>query len=214
MSVMITDLDILKNHLDIGSTDSGEDNRLQQMLNEAEEVIFGQVGRNAELYSSTSIQEFHSGGGREKLFTRARPLTKITSLNVDPTGYFGKGTDPFNSTTDWTEGVDFVASREDENEENRGQILAIHRVFPDDKGNVKLVYEAGYAALPADLEFAIVQLVSLFRSGAEKGQILGSETFGKYAYRVMTGGTDATGQQRGIIGTVNTTLSRYRNIRV
>lgn len=209
MSVMITDLGIIKNHLDITVTDSGEDNRLQQFLNQVEEIVFAQTLRGADLYSNVSYTEFHSGVNRQRLYARMRPMTNVTSLHVDAVGYYGKGDgDIFSANALWTEGVNYVPIREDESERNRSEIQAINQVFPLGQGNIKLLYDAGYSALPADLEFSICQLVALVRNSSEKGQILNSETFGKYQWK----GADEDSENKPVLAGVNATLSRYRNV--
>lgn len=212
MSVMITELDVVKDHLDIDRTDSGEDNRLQQFLNQVEDIVFGYTGRGADLYSSADYTEFHSGTGRIRMYSRMRPLTDVTTLHIDSVGYFGKGTsgDIFSANSLLTEGSDYVPVREDESEENRGEIQAINQKFTTGQGNIKLVYTAGYTNLPNDLQFAILQLLSLVNASAEKGVTLKSETFGKYEWEAADNDSD----QKSVLGNVITTLSRYLQITI
>ena len=213
---VLTSLSKLKTHLDIVSSDSSEDNLLNQLINEIEETIFGYVGRGSELGSNQTFTEYLDGNGRDYLFVRYFPLTSITSLSVDSAGNYGVPTNAFATSTDWTEGTDFGIPHIDESEENRGKIVSLGSldfkvspsIFPRGRGNIKIVYTAGYCTPPKDLQNAVHQLTAAVRQGASKGGVLASETIGRYSYRLLSGSdTDGGGGLEMML--VRSVLGRY-----
>lgn len=199
----------VKTHL--GITDSSEDALLAQVLAEVSQVVKSYTKRGEALASSAAFTEYHSGDDTDVLFSKLRPLTSITTLAVDSDGYYGQGTSPFPSATEWVAGQDFALVNAAEAEDNAGKVVAINRLFPKGKGNIKLVGVAGYASAPADLELAVHNLVAAVRSAANAGAggPLASETFGRYTYRLLAGTALAASADmvmaRSIVG-------RYREI--
>jgi len=209
---VLTNLDKVSDHLGIGSTDSAEDNLLVQLIEEVEQVVFEYTGRGEELGQSLAFTEYYDGTGRHELWLRKFPVTSVTTLSVDGGGYYGKGTTPFPSSTDWTEGTEFAIPLVEESEKNRGKVVALGSVdfrtpsvWPRGTGNIKVIYRAGYSAAPRDLEMAVHMLVAKVRNDADKGVPLASETLGKYAYTVLMGG-----KKSGLeVLTIRSILGRY-----
>lgn len=210
----LTTLPKLKLHL--GIAHAREDNKLAQILAGVEEAVIGHCGRRFE---SASYTEYLDGTGRPLLRLKNRPVTAITSVHVDAAGYYGHGSDSFGSTTEWVLGINYAPKSLAASEENAGLLLAITNssfagpasLWPLGAGNVKVVYTAGYATIPRDLELAVQLLCGVVRKSAEKGVggPLASERFGQYAYSLLAGqGSGASGVPGAVVES-RTLLGRY-----
>jgi len=188
----LTTLADLKTRLGLSGT--GEDDLLNLLIVQADSFFEGQTNRSIE---SNSYTEYYNGNGRDFLYLDNRPVTSITNLYVDQEGYYGQAAGAFAAATEWTAGDDFALVRSDESEKNRGLVRALkHREFyshqggiwPAGKGNIKVVYDAGYTVVPDDLQGAAQSLIALWRSAAEQGLPLRSEQLDSYAYELMRSG--------------------------
>lgn len=228
---VLTTLAKLKTHL--GITDSSEDDTLEQMLNQIDEAVASATGRGrvAGYHPFVSVEgtEYLDGTGQPELYLHRRPVTAIDSVRVDPTGYFGHGANAFAASTEWTLGTDWVPTRLDKSEENASCLIALKATgwsdppaaWPEGRGNIKVVYTAGYgveqsddySGIPADLELAAHLLASELRQSAAQGVggPIKSETLGRYSYDLLTDGdmpvSAGITQARGIV-------ARYREIHV
>lgn len=198
----LTTLPKVKIHL--GISGSGEDDLLNQLIDEVDSVIQHYTGRKS--FDSASRTEYLDGNGKDELFLAHRPLTDVTGVWVDPDGYYGKGTDAFPSEDEWTEGSYFVPQSEEAAEENASMLVAINRVWPEGRGNIKVTYTAGYETIPADLELAANMLVALTRKGRKEGGPLESETLDRYSYKLLT---STNSKMYPEAGTIRSILSRY-----
>lgn len=182
----LTSLAALKTYLGISGT--SEDDFLTQVLDGIDAAVFNFTKRREELYSSVTTTEYIDGHGlNEVLVLRRRPVTDVTSVHVDPKGYYGKGSSAFDSSTELTEGTHFVAPREDSTEENGGTLIRIGAVWPEGLGNVKVVYVAGYGSTPSDLVLAVHQTAAIVRGARDQGATLKTETLDEYAYEIVSG---------------------------
>ena len=200
----LTTLASVKIHL--GISGSTEDDLLNQLIDCVDSVIHHYTGRKS--FESASRTEYLDGNGKDELFLAHRPLTSVTGVWVDPDGYYGKGTDAFPSANEWTEGSYFVPQSEEAAEQNASMLVAINRVWPEGRGNIKVTYTAGYETIPADLELAANTLIALIRKGAEEGGMLASERLDQYAYQLLTHDNSNLTPEAG---TVRSILSRYNS---
>lgn len=210
----LTTLSELKIHMGISGSD--EDTLLTQLLDNVEQTIFSYTGR--ESFASAAATEYFDGTGREILILERYPVTAVASLYVDNGGYYGNGTSPFGSGTEWTEGTDFTLKRTDESEKNRGLVLALGAVdfedvpgiWPRGRGNVKVTYTAGYTTIPDDLQLATHLLTASVYAIAEKNLAgpVGGETFGKYSYTLL-GNPSMAGMN---MLTVRSILAKYKKL--
>lgn len=216
MSVL-SDLDSVKIHLGISTSDSAEDNILNYLITAAESVVYEYTGRGEELGSSMSFTEYYDGTGKTSLWLRRFPVTAVSLLRVDQDGYYGIPSGAFPASTAYTEGTDFAIPRVDESEENRGELIALQSVdfqkfggiWTSGRGNIKVTYTSGYTTAPKDLELAVNMLVALIRKAAEKGGPITSETIGRYSYRLLTGGGGQSTTSSLEIASVRAILGRY-----
>jgi len=210
----LTTVGDLKLFLDIASSDTSEDTRLSELLDGVEAAVESFTGRR---FASQSYTEYYDGEGRPLLPLQQRPVTSVTSVKVDATGYYGHGSGAFADAEDaWTIGTDFVPRSLAADEQNPGLLVALkgvdfegRGVWTQGIGNIEVVYTAGYVTIPSDLVLAVHQIAAGVRAGAEKGGPIASESIGKYAYTLMSGSSAATG---GSIADARATLSRYREV--
>jgi hypothetical protein len=179
----------LKIHLDIDVNDQSEDTRLEQLLEQVEEAIYGWTGRDS--FVSQQFIEYHDGNGRSMLALDRRPATAITDLRVDANGYYGSGDNAFPESTVWQSGKDFALKRADESERNGGLVIALRHAWPEGRGNIKVAYTAGYTEIPRDLQLATHMLCAATRNAAETGAIKAQERLGDYSYQLLVGSTQA-----------------------
>lgn len=178
----------LKIHLGIPSSDTSEDAKLDQLILGVESSVLKYLKRGD--FASTSYTEYYSGDDRELLILKHRPVTAITSIRVDSYGYAGQSPDAFPASSAWTSGVDFYTPVLTEDEENASLVYAIKNgeKWPIGRGNIKVVYTAGYSEIPDDLTLAVNQLIAAVRASSEHGGPVSEETFGEYSYTLMKGG--------------------------
>lgn len=94
----------IKLFLGIPSTNVAEDARLGYLLTLATAAITAYLGRNIE---SAAYTEYYSGNGMRLLALRQRPVTAVSRVNIDPTGYYGQGTAAFPVANDLIAGTDY-----------------------------------------------------------------------------------------------------------
>lgn len=209
---------IVKTHLGLGDSDTSLDALIDLLLEEVDAVIDGFTGRGS--LASAAATEYMDGSGREMLLLRRRPVTAVAGVWVDGGGHYGQGDGAFGDATEWNVGVDFAIPRTDATEENGGMLVAIGApdfgaggVWPAGRGNVKVTYTAGYSTIPKDLQLAATNLVAQLINGSEKGALLAGETIGDYSYRLLSDPEAAGGGVASlVIGTVRSTLARYREV--
>ena len=232
----------MKVALNISGT--SEDTRIDLLLTAADRMIKQHVGRDLESgtygASGTAIDGsigdsgYYSGDGTINLILRQRPVTSVTSVYLDATGYFGDNPDgAFASGTLLVAGTDYVlrwdgtlpgaATRCS----HVGIIKRIGGVWPeawqyrrgsinpqavDHIGNIKVTYVAGYTTVPADLKYALALVVAKMRMSAiYGGQSPISESYEDYSYSLEKAASAAASAIHSI-GEVQSILGRYRDV--
>lgn len=200
----LTTLIKLKTFLGLQAT-ADEDSKLSAILGGVEDAARAYMARGRRQSGFTvwpesgSGTEYYSGTGNRDLVLRHSPVTTVTSVYLDATGYFGDGTNAFASTTLLTAGTDYVLIKDDGSsgsavgvirriggiggvslsdewhwqprEYGRGNTLTASRApyWPTGTGNIKVTYTAGFTTIPDDIQLAIWQMVSYVRAGAKYG---------------------------------------------
>ena len=219
---ILVNLDKVKIHLDdVDETD--QDALLNQLIDQVDEVIANELSRDRvpgkHPISSEAGTEFYSGNDYEELLLRRRPVTVISRVAVDSTGYFGKGTDAFAVSTDWIEGTDFVSKSLDATEGNPGILLSLitqgfgglasmKGAWPEGRGNILVTYTAGYTTIPKDLEYAAIQLVAAAWNSSDValGGPVDSTRLGDQAFQLLKSDLGPTMLH------VRNVLSRYKEV--
>lgn len=172
---------------------------------------------------------YYSGDGTKFLAIRERPVISVQSVYYDANGFFGKApapADPFNSTTELTEGSNWVLYIDNDREQvsERGHISRIDGTWlrPNARsrgtlvnmvgsslGNLKVSYTSGRRRCPLDLQLAEQQLLAVIRAGAERGMPLASESLDYYQYQ-LAGQADAV----KMLGGIYKALANYKEWRL
>lgn len=215
----LVDLDTYKSLT--GVTGSAQDTRLQLLLNAAIAAVRAYCQQHFEQASYT---EYHSGNGTRKLALRQLPVTAITGVWLDPTGFYDVPATSFTSATQLTEGTDFVLDRGvDGSTSKSGLLLRIGADWPRTQGvrlygrlaveqhpafgNVKVTYTAGYATVPGDIQLATCLVAQQMLRASQRGGPLGSERLGDYAYTLASAALLAQD-----MGNARTLLAPYKQI--
>lgn len=124
---------------------SAEATQVDSMIDSASRLALSVTHRTTLV--STSLTEYYDGDGTDTLHLKAWPITAVTSIHVDDS-----------TPRDWATD-DLIDSDEYLIYENDGKVVLDGDVFTPGKYNVKVIYTAGYATVPYDLQQAVEDLV-------------------------------------------------------
>ena len=224
----LTSVARIKAFLGLADSDTSKDAQLDVLRSGAEALIKSYTNRDLE---SATYTEYYSGNNTYTLVLRNKPVTAITSVHVDATGNFGQYTGtptPFASATQLTYGTDCVLDYDEGSSQSTSGILyrlnttwpvmpqvsiwgTLVREISPLRGNVKVVYTAGYTAIPDDLQYAVCYLVSYMRRTAALGGPLQSERIGDYSYQLFDTLNRGFSVNQPELGTVRQILAKYRD---
>lgn len=131
---MLTSIDAVKSHLGISKADA--DAVLTALVKQCSAQIENYIGRRIE---SNSWSEAKTGNGRPTMMLAQGPIVAITSLGI---------------------GLETLSPSEYYISESGLSVCLRNRVFTRGSG-VYISYQAGYAAVPADIELACIEAVAL-----------------------------------------------------
>lgn len=227
----LTNTDSLKTFLGISLADTSKDTQLALYVQAADAIIKSYCKRNLE---SASYTEYYDGNGTPNVILRQRPVTTLTSVYLDPTGYYGRGPSAFAASTLLTDGQDYVLKLEGGARGNSGLVIrlgggtggwdrdwdypasgrrgTLSARFPPawtpGYGNLKITFTAGYLVVPADLQDAANMLAAWIRTSGPIGAALTSEQIGRYSYQLASRDAALSTDLAGI----KTILTSYREI--
>jgi hypothetical protein len=133
-SYALTTLADVKEHLNIPTATTTNDNILIRQINAASEMIETYIDRKVRQRSFT---EYYDGRGNDRILLRQWPVTKPTELWDDSSGLFTDSSNQFQATEFEVEG-----------DPATGVILLGGRKFSKGTRNIKVVYQGGYATTP------------------------------------------------------------------
>lgn len=116
----IISLDYLK--IFLGATTSAKDALYTVLADAASKAVKTYTDRDFE---SATYTEYYNGSGTHLLILRQRPVTSVTSVHVDATGYAGDGTNAFASDTLQTVGVDYILRKERGTQGDSGMLVRL-----------------------------------------------------------------------------------------
>ena len=237
MTVPLTDLNTVKVLLDIDSSNTAEDLKLNFLIELASDWIAEYLDRPGLLIASRT--EFYKGTGTQKLLLNSRPVYTTPTIQVflDEGGYYGSVTGSFNATTSaLTYGTDFGLQIDQSNGTSRSGILfRIRNVWTrpavrtrgllspyigEDFGSIKVVYTGGYFLenLPSQFLQAVVLIVARLRQLLPLGQIIQAESYEERAISYgnlfgAAGGGSASGSKEFIMNLARPLIFSFRNFR-
>lgn len=156
----LTSVSVVKAQLEIPISDTSQDSILERYINSASEQIERYCNRK---FKSASYEEIRDGSRANEMLLNNYPVTSITSVNIDDERLFGA--DTLIPATDYA-----VISP---------NVLRRHvSTWGRGSQNIKIVYVAGFATIPADLEDACIMLVEI-RYGKKNDRSIGRTSSGK-----------------------------------
>lgn len=180
-------------------TGTADDAMISAALDNATAII--EQNATSLLFTSQTITEYYSGCGRSTLVLRSRPVTSITSIYYDTTGYFGSASG-FGSSTLLTSGTDYALELSEPGFSLSGIVHRIGGVWGDSRvkvgsdlvgytvpgiGNIKVTYTAGYDGttwtIPSNIKLLNNLLArQIIRIAPTAGAPISSESFEYYSY--------------------------------
>ena len=203
------------------------DDKLTAMLRGAEDAVRAHCGRKETDGFESKSRTYYphlSELGTTRIALPERPVTAITSIHIDSTGYFGVPSGAFASDTEQTNGTQYVLELDDGVSSASGVIIKLPgilggsatapssqaSVWPTYTGGVKIVYTGGYvprpnasATMPRLLEMAVMTLFRECWVTSKEGMPLESESILAMSYQVAN---DAISR----LSSVQKWLSSYR----
>jgi uncharacterized phiE125 gp8 family phage protein len=151
----LTSLAFAKTYLKIPALETTLDSIVEFWINVASQRIETETRR--KLKAQATI-EFQDGRNNNIIVLREYPANSITSLTIDSDGVF---TDP----------SDIIDPASYRITDSGNSLLLIDQLFPRGYCNIKVVYNAGYASVPSDLENAALWFVSYYHKMRDAGDI-------------------------------------------
>jgi hypothetical protein len=187
-------------------TVSDTDAKYYTMLIAAAESVFRRLcGRN---FSYGTYTEYLDAPVRGNLFTREAPIHQIDSIRYDGTGGFGQLANTFDASTALDSTTDYYFRKDRPDGLGwAGEIFTTRphgwawwgaggrRVQPAGMlgltrrpvyGAFKVVYRAGFKIVPADIIFAVTQLVTTMSQRTSRGTPFQSESGMSYSYSLAS----------------------------
>lgn len=155
------------------------------------------------------------------------------AVYLDSGGYYGQASGAFASTTEQVNASAFVLVYDESGKSNRGLLRRLGgtggsswyppeqgevasggltwrraSVWPVGTGNVKVVYYAGFATVPEDLESAVLMYAAILADQAASGTNYNSESLGDYSY---TAPIDFPGRPADL-ASIRQILTRFRDV--
>lgn len=144
--IALTDLANAKEQCHIPAAETESDNIITRFINEASQRIENMTSRALK---SRAHVDYFDGRRHNRQLSRSWPIISMDEVWIDYTSEF----------TDVANKLD--ATKYFIDELNTGVILK-KCLFPRGNRNIKFVYTAGYAVIPADLEGACLWMVEYF----------------------------------------------------
>lgn len=143
----LTNLAAVKLHLNIQTSDTSQDAVLTRHINAASLMVERFIDRKVLKATHT---EFQDGRGSDRIVLRHWPADKPSELWSDPSGKFVDPACQYNADE---------YELELTSDGGIGVILLAGRRFPKGSRSIKIVYQAGYDQVPADMEEATIWTV-------------------------------------------------------
>lgn len=136
----LTDLTTIKQHLNIDPLVTSQDAVLERMIDAASAKIESFLDRKVLTRSWT---EYQDGRANDRILLKHWPCSKPSEVWDDPSGLFTDSSNQLASDEFELEGDPAI-----------GIVLLGSRYFNKGTRNIKIVYDAGYATVPYDIEEA------------------------------------------------------------
>ena len=184
------------------------DDKLTTMLRGAEDAVRAHCGRDlTDGFESKSRTYYPPMAelGTTRIALPERPVTAITSIHIDSTGYFGVPSGAFASDSEQPSGTQYVLEMEEGTTSSSGVVIKLPgilggsatapssqaSVWPTYTGGVKIIYTGGYvprpnasATMPRLIEMAVCTLFREIWVTSKEGMPLESQAVLAMSYQV------------------------------
>lgn len=218
----LADIDNVKLALGIAADDTSEDDLLNLLIAQVTALIEAELHRKI---LRANYVEYYSGTGTPFLVLAQRPVVAAgLEVREDLSGWYGTGAG-FGTDTVLTYGTNYALRVDQPDGSSRAGVLArldgvwkrpvrrpgglvnvLTPVLGESLGSLKVTYTAGYATLPADVEFAAIMAIAKARQVLPYGQMLGSESYEERAVAFVN-----LWKTTGILSEAMASLRGYRN---
>jgi uncharacterized phiE125 gp8 family phage protein len=150
-----TTLALVREHLKFAASDTSKDEQLKSFINRSLYILERYCGKQMK---SRTYTEYQDGDETDELLTKQWPIVSVTSLHDDISRAWGSDSE--------IESDDYVIYAD------QGAIRLINdeTLFSIGKQNIRLIYSAGYATIPTDLEIASTSHVAyMYNKSAGEG---------------------------------------------
>jgi len=207
-----------------GSPSPSDADAAQLLLILADSEEFLQRLCNRRFNLATSMTFYLDGNGQRDLLIPRTPVQSVSSVKVDPTGYYGDGTNAFSSDA-LTVGTDYVLVKDDPDNAGHsksGILRRIGAVWPyslergfdqlhvhrtKSPGSVKVIATCGYTTIPMPIKRAVWDLTTLSREASLRGRLMQSQAGEGYS-RSFTG----LEEEASRLNSVRAIVGSYRRI--
>lgn len=215
----LTTLASVKAQGGIPAGDTTRDAQLRLLIDGVTGLVKQTLNRNLE---STEYVEYYSGDGSPFLLLRQFPVTAVSLVCVDDSGYFGASPEGFDQSLNLVSGEDYALMAGANGIGSSGVLRRIgttwHR-YPSravgvlqnlpgiPSGNIKVRYTAGFAVVPPAITMAINAAVLKQAATAIVGGGLGQAAYEDASVSFLAPGDAVT-----LFGSIESMLAQYRSI--
>ncbi len=163
----LSTLQMLKDQCGLSDVDAVRDKQIEALIAGSSDLIKRQFGRRIE---KTTFTEYYSGKNRNRLRLRQFPVVSVTSVCFDQLGAAGQADGAFDASGLLEEGVDYMLEPGQDGNGSSGILLRLNGVWegtnqrypgylaarqPKNRGNIKVVYVAGFFPVPMSITMAV-----------------------------------------------------------
>lgn len=185
----LTTLVFAKTYLKIPALETSQDSIVEFCINAASQEIESDTNRKLK---AQAITEYQHGRNGNIIVLREWPINSITSLSIDQSALF---TDP----ATLIDADDYRIS------DDLNSIVMINRTLPNGFNNIKIIYNAGYASVPSDIENACLWLTTYYYM-MRQNQDIGRTSKGK--------GDESVTILQQAPGVVKDAINRYKRMEI
>jgi uncharacterized phiE125 gp8 family phage protein len=142
----LTTLAQAKSYLKIPSGVTSDDALVELFINAASADLERDCDR---LFKAQTITEYQDGKGHNAILLREWPLNSITEVRVD-------------AGSDFTDADTLLDADEYRIHDEENALIRVNALWPKGYRNIKIIYNAGFATIPADLEHAVLWIVTWY----------------------------------------------------
>jgi hypothetical protein len=147
----LTSLELILEYTGVSSIKDITSSNVESLIEMVEQHIKNKTHRNT--FESDTVTEYHDGEGKSYFFTDEFPVTAVTSLHDD---------------TDRNYTAGYLIDTDDYVWYSDGRVELETGSFNAGLKNIKIVYTAGYDAVPKDLEYLATKWVVSLLKGKDR----------------------------------------------